>query len=233
MTKKVFPDLSNDETGEQHSLWSTLGQLEREQPSDRLRQQFYARLHDESKPRLITRLGNWLGLASGTGWVTATACLLAGVVSGLVWTGDSGSDRLAVLEQNVSQLNRSLILDRLENQQPGKRLMGVLGAAESGLDDAQVTERLLTVATTDRVDSIRSAAVEALGRRLASAEVAAPLMQQLENADAPLVQFALVDLVLRHGTPAQIDALRQLAEQKRLFPDLNQHVLNTLKRNSV
>jgi hypothetical protein len=57
------------------------------------------------------------------------------------------------------------------------------------------------------------------------------LMAQLERAESPLVQLALVDLVLRHGNAGQVEQLVKLAEQGALHPDLAQHVKSVVWRN--
>jgi hypothetical protein len=58
-------------------------------------------------------------------------------------------------------------------------------------------------------------------------------MDSILRADSPLVQLALIDLVLRHGNQDQINQLLALAEDGNLYPDLSRHVLTTLKRDTV
>ena len=147
--------------------------------------------------------------------------------------GDADPMRLAALEENVALLNRELILDRLQHATAGKRLRGVIDAASVVQDDIEIARALLLRATEDRVQSVRSAAIDALGPRLASAAVGDELVNLLENAESPLVQLALVDLVLRNGTEKQLEYLLQLAEKGRLHPDLIRHVKNSLGRKSV
>ncbi|MGH8168840.1 MAG: hypothetical protein ACREQ1_16490, partial [Woeseiaceae bacterium] len=132
---------------------------------------------------------------------------------------------------DVTLLNRRLILDRLENETPGKRLRGVIDAADVAADDVEIARALLVRATEDRVPSVRSAAIDALGSRINAPAVGEQLMNLLEQADSPIVQFALVDLVLRYGNDEQVDQLLLLAEGDRLHPDLKRHVLGVLKRD--
>ena len=130
-------------------------------------------------------------------------------------------------------LNRELILDRLEDATAGKRLRGVIDAAYVVQDDAEIARALLMRATEDRVASVRTAAIDALGPSLNSAEVGDELMKLLETAESPLVQLALVDLVLRNGSNAQLQQLMQLANTGRLHPDLIKHVKNSFGSESV
>ena len=147
-------------------------------------------------------------------------------------TAAAARDRLAALEDNVEALNRSLILDRINNAEPGKRLQGIMDAAYLVQDDPQITAALLERASDDRVASIRSAAIDALAPRMSSPDVGRQLMTLLADAESPLVQFALVDLVLRYGDQAQLDALQELAGADRLHPELVRHIDQSLGRES-
>jgi len=224
--------LESDDVAE-NELWRALGEIETEQPSARLRQNFYCKLELASRRTVLRGLRDALGFSGNAGWLTATACLLVGVAAGqLVGNGSNDADtRLSALEQDVTSLNRRLILDRLENETPGKRLRGVIDAADVAADDVEIARALLVRATEDRVPSVRSAAIDALGSRINAPAVGEQLMKLLEQADSPIVQFALVDLVLRYGNDEQVEQLLSLAEGDRLHPDLKRHVLGALKRD--
>lgn len=225
------------ETGndEERELWSTLGRHAPEEPSPALREGFYRRLEREGRTDFSSRLSDLLGFRGHAGWLSAAACLLLGLGTGLLVSGagDEAESRLAALEQNVTLLNRRLILDRLENEAPAKRLRGIMDAAWLAGGDAEIATALLERATRDRVPSVRSAAIDALGARIATPSVGKPLMQLLERADSPIVQLALVDLVLAHGDDAQRDELLTLARERRLHPDLASYVLDALQTEAA
>jgi len=94
-------------------------------------------------------------------------------------------------------------------------------------------QALLHAATDDRVRAVRSAAIEALGAQVATPDVGEQLMQLLENAESPLVQLALVDLVLRNGNAMQLQDLLRLADAGLLHPELVQHVTHSLRGETV
>lgn len=215
-------------------LWTILGDVPDGEPSARLRQSFYQKLEHASRPALLERLGNLLGFNGNAGWLTATACVLLGVGAGQLFGGPPDSnDRLAALEENVSILNRNLILDRLDNATASKRLRGVMDAADVVGNDSEIATALLQRATNDRVPSIRSAAISALGDQISTPAVGAQLMDLLLQTESPLVQLALVDLVLRNGTVDQLLELQKLAENEGLHPDITRHVANSLERDLV
>ncbi len=235
MPDKKHSDLPLDsDSAEELKLWDALAAIKTEEPSSNLRQSFYAKLEHASQPTLLAKFGELLGFSGNAGWITAAACLIAGIGAGQMLGAtdtEAGSTRLAALEQNVSMLNRSLILDRLENDNAGKRLQGVMDAAYIAGEDTEITNALLQRATKERVHSVRAAAIEVLGRQLGAPSIGKRIMDSIQEADSPLVQLALIDLVLRKGDPQQIDQLLQLAEDGLLFPDLSRHVLTSLKRD--
>ena len=152
----------------EQALWDTLADIPRGEPSRRLRQSFYSRLEDASRPPWWHRLGLGLGLAGPSGWVTATGFAVLGLVVGLILNAPSVSDteRLTALESNVQALNKTLILDRIANPSASKRLAGVMDAMSVDASDPEISRALLNLATEDRVSAVRSAAIDALGPQL-------------------------------------------------------------------
>lgn len=222
----------------ERALWEALGDLPEDEPSPELRRGFYARLEQASRPGPLARLRDWLGLGSNMGWVTVTAALVLGVglsqalLQGAPKPGGAapnpGDERLAALEANVAMLNREVILGRLSDDSATLRLQGVMQASSLAEQDPELARALLATAARDRSSSVRSAAIDALAPQLGNEAVSTELLQLLEQADSPIVQLALVDLVLRYGSDDQRAQLLELAEQDRLYPDLIQHVRKSL-----
>ena len=227
-------NFDSDDPAEQE-LWSALAELPRGAPSAGMRRSFYRNLERATVTRWPERIHGWLGMTGGRSWLTAAACALVGAGLGQVLDDsiDAEPMRLAALEANVALLNRQLILDRLQDATAGQRLRGVIDAERLVRDDLEIARALLTRATEDRVQSVRSAAIDALGPSLTSATVGREIMRLLENAESPLVQLALVDLVLRNGSSDQLQHLLRLADSNSLHPDLIMHVRNSLGRETV
>ncbi|MGD9020364.1 MAG: hypothetical protein PVF46_01085 [Lysobacterales bacterium] len=220
---------------DEQRLWEALGEMPRHEPSPDMRRSFYQRLEDAGSRDWRARLRNWLGIGAGRGWATAAACLLLGFGAAQLFTNPGGGeqDRLAALEANIAVLNRELILDRLQDEAVSTRLAGVYDARYVVQEDLQVAQALLQRAATDRSSTVRSAAIDALGPQLHSDTVGGELMGLLEEAESPIVQLALVDLVLRHGSAAQMAQLRRLADEESLHPDLVRHVRKYLGGEAI
>jgi hypothetical protein len=222
----------SEDAGEQQ-LWRDLEQLPQEAPSPRLRRRFYDEL--EHADRRLHRRRRWLGWITAPGLAAAIGCLFVGVTIGLLMRNSSAPQRaeLTQLQQQVAMLNRNLVLDRLENDSASKRLLGVMEASDLAEHDPEIRRALLERAVDDRVHSVRSAAIDALGPRLGTPAVGDELMASLEKAESPLVQFALADLVLRYGNPTQLEQLLRLSERGLLHPDVAKHVKSSVSRNRV
>lgn len=235
MSDKKPSDLpfTSEELAE-NRLWDQLAEIKSARPSARLRKNFYATLEQASRPTCAARVRNFLGISGSAGWITAAACLLVGMMTGLLLdsgSANSSSERLAALEQNVTMLNRTLILDRLENDSAGKRLQGILDAAYFADQDPEIANALLQRATRERVHSVRAAAIDVLGRQLGAPKIGKRIMDSIAEAESPIVQLALIDMVLRNGDQQQLDELLKLAQDGLLYPDLSRHVLTSLERD--
>lgn len=213
----------------QQRLWQALGKLEQAAPSAQLHRSFYRRLDAATRPTLAQRLRGWLN----NPWTPAMACLVVGLALGLTLRGDGGGAELDRLRQQVSDLNRHLVLDLLAEESPTDRLRGVMAAAQFEGDDGQLASALLTRAASDRNASVRSAAIDALGPRLRDPSVGEALMSLLPQVDSPLVQMALVDLILRYGSANQLEHLLALVRSGALHPDLSEHVKQSVRSVSA
>lgn len=236
MSDRKNPSLpfESDDKAEQ-KLWQALGDLPPVEPSDMLRRSFYSNLQKAGSPGLGERLRGWFGFSNNAGWATAAASLVMGFALAQLSVDNNAvePDRLVALEQNIALLNRELVMDRLQDDAPGTRLMGIHNASNLVKDDNEIARALLLSASQDRSSSVRSAAIDALGPRLRSADLGDDLMRLLESAESPIVQMSLTDLVLRNGSQQQLTQLLQLANENRLHPDLVRHVKKALRSESI
>jgi hypothetical protein len=227
------PFVSDDD--EEQKLWNELQRISQAEPTPRLRARFYRDLDRIGRSTPMDRWRGWLGLTGNRGLLTALGCVIVGVFVGIVLGTTDSVDRseLSSLHQQVAQLNRHLILDRLESESASKRLLGVIDAAGFSEHDSEIARALLTRAVDDRVYSVRAAAIDAIGPQLDTPAVGGELMGLLEKSESPLVQLALVDLILRHGNAQQLEQLVKLSEQGALHPELVQYVKSAIRRNQI
>jgi hypothetical protein len=230
--RKSGVPFESEDAGEQN-LWRELGDLPQEAPSQQLRRRFYDEL--ERADGRMHRRRRWLSLLSAPALAAAVGCVFVGLVVGLLLRSPQAQDHaeLAQLQEQVTMLNRNLVLDRLDNDSASKRLLGVIEASDLAAHDPEVMRALLERAVDDRVHAVRTAAIDAIGPRVGTPAVGDELMASLQSAQSPLVQLALADLVIRYGNPNQLEQLLKLSEQGRLHPDVAQHVKSSVSRNRV
>jgi hypothetical protein len=227
------PFVSDDD--DEQKLWNELEHVSQAEPPSRVRARFYRELDRIGRAKPMDRWRSLLGLSGGRGLVTALGCAIVGVFAGLLFATPESVDRseLVVLQQQVAELNRNLILDRLESDSAGKRLLGVINAAGIAEHDPEIARALLTRAVDDRVYSVRAAAIDAIGSQVNKPAVGDELMALLEKSESPLVQLALVDLILRHGNADHLARLVALSERGALHPELTEYVKSAIQRNQV
>lgn len=221
---------------EERALWEQLGKLPQAEPSPHLRQHFYHRMDRMQRSTWFERLRENLGLQGFAGPITALTFLIVGLSLGqfLNLDGSQSQDsEFVALQEQVNVLHRDLILDRLESDSAGKRLRGVLDAAQLVEQDTTIARALLNLATEDRVQTVRSAAIDALAPQLNTPSFGDELMTLLASNPSPLVQLALVDLVLRHGSKAQIEQLVELSRTNRLDQALSDYVISAVGETRV
>jgi len=222
-------------TPEEEQLWEQLQGIPQAEPSRLLRQGFYRALDKASKPAWTDHVRQLLGLSGTPGLITAFASLFIGLAAGLMLNTSPAVDtqEFSALQQQVSTLHRNLVMDRLNSASANTRLLGVVDATGLAEQDTEIAHALLKVARDDTVYSVRSAAIEALGSQLASADVGYELMALFEQNQSPLVQLALVDLVLRYGNPMQLERLRELSRSEMLTPELTEYVQSAIGGQSA
>ena len=229
-SKSGVPFESSD--AKERELWDSLEEISQSDPPPRLRRKFYSELDKLGRQTGVAPWREWLGLAGLRGLATAIGCVIAGLVVGLAFKqGDVQRTELADLQAQVTALNRNLILDRLENDSASKRLLGVIDAGGIAQQDPEIARALLSRAVDDRVYSVRAAAIDAIGPRLSTPAGGQELMRLLEKSESPIVQLALVDLILRHGSTEQIEQLLKLSERGGLHPELVQYVKSAVWRD--
>ncbi len=188
------------ETAELSATWEALGLLEEEQPGAALRARFYDSLGAYRQ-----------GLASAApapslrpffawgwrGWAWSAALLVAGLAAGQ-WLDLRGrrQDDLARLRDEVGHMRQLVTLSLLEEQSASERLRGVDYAYRVDQSDTRVLSALLHAVNHDANVNVRLAAVDALRKFAASPSVRGSLDRSLTEQKSPLVQLALIDLIV-------------------------------------
>lgn len=212
---------------EEVALWQKLSLLPFEQPSPESRARFEAMLrayqagsseqgvsHTEERKRAsFWSAFNWF--RSPLGAVAWSVALLAiGAFIGMRLNSSPSRTPELIELTNLRQL---VVLSMLQQQSDSTRLQGVSWSRREEQLDPQVLAALLHTLRYDSSVDVRLAALDALGRHGRQPQVHQGVANALQEQQSPLVQVALIDLLLEWKDP---DAAKRL-ENLRQIPNLN------------
>src|SRR5437870_10618467 len=120
-----------------------------------------------------------------------------------------GNPELAQLEKQVENLRQLVTLSLLQEQSPSARLRGVTYSYQVTQPDPQVEQELLHTVNHDSNVNVRLSAVDAIAKFAKSPEVRRALVDSIPVQDSPLVQGALIDLLVQLNDKDAVPALRK------------------------
>jgi anti-sigma factor RsiW len=106
------------------------------------------------------------------------------------------SSDVAQLRGEVSNMRQMVALSLMQQQSAGERLRGVSWAYRVESSDTEVLSALLYTVNNDASVNVREAAVEALHAFGASPVTRTAIVQSIPKQTSPLVQIALIDLLV-------------------------------------
>ncbi len=168
------------------------------------------------------------GLPRG-GTTPANGANGAASVSG---AGDTSGGEIHALRDEVRSLSRLVTLSLLKQDSASERLRGVSFGREAGRDDDHVLQALLDTLRHDADVNVRLATVDALAPALGQPAVRGQLVQEVGTQPSPMVQIALIDLLLtrdRAGTQRQ---LLDLTDSPALDATVRGYLRNRLRQTS-
>lgn len=214
-------------------VWLSLGELAVEPPdSDRMRERFLTSIEAyrtgvEARPHApalapisaeAPRVDGASRATGASGWLPWVGGVAAALVMGVLLGRESmgrpadTASQLVALQRELHDTREMVTLALLRQPSASERLRGVNWTeriVEPGVD---VVAALLDALTHDPNVNVRLAAVDALARYAERPGVRTGAVTALrESASAPLVQVALIDLLVQLREPASKDTLQHLA----------------------
>jgi HEAT repeat protein len=137
---------------------------------------------------------------------------------------------LGQLRGEVSTMRQLVALSLLQQQSASERLRGVSWAYRVEPTDSEVLGKLLEAVNGDPNVNVRLAAVDALHAFGSSAAARSKVLSSLEMQDAPLVQVAIIDLLVDLKETDARPELRRLAENVSTDAGVRQRAQWALER---
>jgi predicted anti-sigma-YlaC factor YlaD len=230
------------------ALWSDLSAMPHLMPSPALRARFYAILEGEQRAVAsraaateIAPAGRRAAPSAGLGasfseWLSrwwprrpaiqfavAAACLVLGIFGGNLLSDRAARDaEITRLQQEVASTRQMVALSLLQQPTASGRLQGVDWTYRVGTGNVEISTALLRTLDEDSSIHVRLAAADALRQYLAAPEVRQGLVATLPRQSSPLVQIAVIDLLVASRDRESAGALQKLVDDELLNQDVRQ-----------
>lgn len=213
------------------ALWTKLGVLPEERPSNGLRQRFYGMLEEYkeemSRERSIHHLRRFFGSLFEHSRIRRPTFqfamsfipLFIGLVIGyLVSSGKQSAE----LRREIQSMQQTLTISLLDQKSSFERLRGINLSYGLKNPDTRTIEALLNTLDSDPNINVRLAAVDALYLFYDSPSVKEGLVHSLLKQTSPLVQVALVDLLVQMRERQALESFKKLIQANEINPSVKQ-----------
>jgi anti-sigma factor RsiW len=227
---------------EEAALWKKLALLPEEQPSPALESRFKAMLesyqegrwektslaaeHSKIPTPMLWGLGNWRQLpAAGIVW--ACLFLACGYLIGKHadrGVGAAAQAQLSEMRQELGATRQMVALSMLQQQSASQRLEGVSWSTRLLEPDPKVMGALMHTVRFDNSVDVRLAALDALGRYADRPEVRRELVDVLQTSQSPMVQVALIDLLVDLHDKSAVPQFRKFQQDPHVNPTVKKRV---------
>jgi hypothetical protein len=137
---------------------------------------------------------------------------------------------IAQLKGQVDNLRQMVALSLMQQQSPTARLRGVTYSYQVSQPDQQVQQALLHAVNHDSNVNVRLSAVDALAKFAGDPQLRRALIDAIPVQDSPLVQIALVDLLVQVNDRDAVPALQKLSQDRALDEAVRQRAASGLEK---
>jgi anti-sigma factor RsiW len=216
------------------ALWRDLARIPTEEPGVGLRARFYEMLRGAgagSAPAPSAARHWWRAAGSSPAlWRIAAGLALLGIGAAIGYAVRSNGSEIAQLRGEVSTMRQLVALSLLQQQSASERLRGVSWAYRVEPSDSGVLAALLDAVNGDPNINVRLAAVDALHAFAANSLARERVLESLENQTAPIVQVAIIDLLVDLKEGKAGPELRKLSENASIDNGVRQRAQWALER---
>ena len=212
------------------SVWTKLGAFPDEQPGEAVRERFYTMLsayqegltHSQQTPRIRDIVNSWIDRwwpknpAIQIGF--SMALLLIGLFAGTRFDTEQPGDntQLTALQEDLHSMRQLVSLALLSQDSPSERLRGVSFSTKVDRPDQEILTALLNTLNNDPNVNVRLAAIQSLFLFSNNPEVKSGLIQSLPQQQSALIQFELIEFLVKKREIQAIEALKQLVEDENV-----------------
>lgn len=218
-------------------VWTDLGTLPEQQPSESLRARVYGMIDtfERGKNQMRTQGASpWKYFFQfknpAIQFGLAAALLLVGGLAGYQLRVErSNQNQLSQLQHQVKDMNRLLTISLLQQTSASERLRGVSLSYGPGSADPEVISALLHALKYDANVNVRLAALDALSDEVSQQKVQDEIVKALPKQNSPLVQIAIIDLLLQSHSREVAGILRQMLQDPKTNINVKEHIQKNIQ----
>ncbi|MBU8922932.1 MAG: HEAT repeat domain-containing protein [Bacteroidales bacterium] len=214
-----------DELREMALLYDGMADIDIPAPSEKLGEKFYAMIDAEKGQRDVEKERRpFLERITGISFPRVISKLAyAAVFIVIGWTAASMfqpeekyEKKLQYMASEVNEMKKMMMFSMLNRKSASERLQAVQYLRDLVPGDEQVLTAMLDVFERDPNVNVRLATLDALSTVEWDDRIREGLISNIEKQDSPLVQLALVDVMVSSGEDRAVEPLRQLLLRKDL-----------------
>lgn len=226
-------------------IWIKLEVLPEEQPDATVRKRFYALLksyrrnltQDKNRTgwkRFIAKARDYLPFPRPWLQFAAVALMVTmGFVAGyLVSSPGTVNRENRSLKQEIRNIRQTAAIFMLQQESASDRLNGVQWSSRILNPDDKTLQVLMVVLNNDPSTNVRLAAADALYLFSDNPAVKEGLIRSLSLQQNPIVQVALIDLMVDICEKRAVHAIKQLMASEIIHPEVRDFARNSLKKLS-
>ncbi|HEX6982520.1 MAG TPA: HEAT repeat domain-containing protein [Balneolaceae bacterium] len=221
---------------EMENLYKSLGKLPVSEPSEQMRDSFYAMLKAEKEQQtsmqdsqLLDRIRDFFIQPKIRRFGLAMCLFLVGMVAGNFFTPFQDYEQeMDQLSNQVMQMQKMMALSLLDAPSSTERLKAVNISSEISSADDRIVSALLKTLNNDPNVNVRLASIDALLNHAANPAVRKGLVQAISKQESPQIQVALANAMLALQETRSVDELRRLLDRQELDPTVRYKLTNTI-----
>jgi L-fucose mutarotase/ribose pyranase (RbsD/FucU family) len=137
---------------------------------------------------------------------------------------ETAKNQMAEMRQELSATRQMVALSMLQQQSASQRLEGVSWSRRLQQPDPQVLNALFHTLRFDSSVDVRLASLDALSHYATQPEVRRELVDALQTRQSPLVQIALIDLLVDLHDSSAVPQLKQFQQDPKVNPMVRKRV---------
>lgn len=146
----------------------------------------------------------------------AILLFICGMAAGTLFFSGAQNGDIAAMRDEIRNLDKMVTLSLMAQTSPSSRLQGINRIYQLEQPDEKILTLLVNTLEYDPNLNVRLASVEALYRFAFTDLIRARLVKSLERQESPMMQIALIDLVIELSEKSAVPVFQKMLENEYL-----------------